>query len=98
MPRHESGAFDTDTKLGLQDAHRRQADGHERRLGVLGQGQILDRTFAHEAGQLLAQRIVDLLENLSRRGEGVRQFSAHPDRLTTLAGKEESKTHGGSVP
>ena len=50
-------------------------DRHQRRLGVLGQGQVLVRPFAHQLGQLLAQRVVDFLEHLARGGEGVGQIA-----------------------
>ena len=47
------------------------------------------RPFAHQLGQLLAQRVVDFLEHLARRGEGLGQVGAHADGLAALSGKEE---------
>ena len=41
----------------------RQAHRHQRRLGVLGQGQIGFRPLEHQPRQALAQRVVDLLED-----------------------------------
>src|SRR5688572_31680520 len=45
-----------------------------RRLGVLGQRQLLVGPFAHDPRQLLPERFVDFLEHLARGGAGARQF------------------------
>ena len=60
---------------GSSIAHHRQADRHQRRLGVLGQGQVVIRPLAHQPGEVLAQRVVDLLEHVARGREGVGQVA-----------------------
>ncbi len=78
-------------------AHHRQAHRHQRRLGVLGQGQLVARALAHQLEELLAQGVVDLLEHLAGGGEGVGQVGAHADGLAALAGKEEGEAHEAGV-
>ena len=77
----------------LQDAHDRDADRHQRRLGVLGEDQVGFRPFAHQFRQILLQRLVDLLEDVAGGGEGVGQVDAHADGLGSLSRKDESATH-----
>ena len=92
--------------LRFQHAHRREADGHQRRLGVLGERQGLQRPLEDDLGQLLAERLVDRLEDRRRLEEAIGERLAHADRLTALPGKGESYRHpprfipspGGSLP
>ena len=80
--------------LLLQDPDHRQADGHQGRLGVLGQPQVVLRAFEHEPAEVLGQRIVDLLKEVPGHRKGLRQPLSHPDGLAALAGKNESARHG----
>ena len=43
--------------------------------------------------ELLAERVVDLVEHLPRRRKSLGQALAHADRLAALAGKYESRRH-----
>ena len=43
---------------------------HDRRLGIFGQHQLRLRPFAHQAEQVLAQRLVDFLETSRATGDG----------------------------
>ncbi len=72
-----------------QGSHRRHRGRHQRRLRVRRQRQRLGRPFPHQRAQLLAQRLVDLLEYGRRSRIGVRQVAAHADRLGALSGKRE---------
>ena len=49
------------------------------------------------AGELLAERRVDLVEHRARRREGVGKRLAHADRLAALAWKHESDRHALSL-
>src|SRR3546814_8013030 len=60
----------------------------------LGQPQFLLRPFEHEAGQLLAEGVVDLLQGVAGDGEGFRERPAHADGLGALSRKDESHGHG----
>ena len=73
-----------------QHPHHRQADGHDRRLRVLGQEQFVVGAFEHQPGQVLLQRLVDFLENLFGHLKGLGHLAAHADGLASLAGENES--------
>ncbi len=89
MSGHEGGSGHIDAELGLQHPHHRQAHGHQRRLGVLGEGEVLGRPLAHQQEQLLGEGVVDFLEHFPRRAEGLRQVGAHAHGLATLAREGE---------
>ena len=55
--------LDVDTVLLAQHGEHRHADRHQRRLRVLGQRQLGFRTLRHQPRQVLAQRLVDLVED-----------------------------------
>ena len=55
--------------LGFEHADDGEADRHQGRLGVLGERQLGLRPLPHELRKLLAERIIDFLENRARRGE-----------------------------
>ncbi len=93
-PATKAARLDGNAELAVEHAHRRHADRHQRRLGVLGQGQRLDRPLAHELEQSLAEGVVDLLEHLAGGGEGVGKFDAHADGLAALTREHEGETHG----
>ncbi len=94
MAGDEGGLGDLDAEFRLERPHRRQAHRHQRRLGVLGEGEVLDRTFLHQPEQSLIQRVVDFLEHLAGGREGLGQLGAHADSLAALAGKGEGEAHG----
>jgi hypothetical protein len=91
MARDEVGLVgQTDAALGLQHAQRRNGIGHDRGLCVLGQRQSVFGALRHDRGQFLAQRIIDLFENLTGNGAGRSQFDAHTNLLAALTRKNES--------
>src|SRR5690606_11493377 len=59
------------------------------RLGVLGEPEIALGSLEHQPGELLRERVVDLLEDEPRHREGFRQLSPHAHRLAALARKHE---------
>jgi hypothetical protein len=81
----------------LQHPQRRDADRHQRRLGILGQGQLALRPLEHQLGELLLQRLVHLFEHQPGGGEALRQSEAHADSLGALAWKDEGTCHGSSL-
>ncbi len=89
----EGRAGDLDAELALQRPHDRQTDRHQSRLGVLGEGEVLDRAVEHQLRELLGERLVHLLEHLARRGEGLGQLGPHADRLAALSRKGEGEAH-----
>ena len=78
--------------LGQHPNHR-QADGHDRRLRVLGQDQFVIRALEHQLRQVLAEGFVYFLENLPGRRECPGDLLAHADDLGRLAGKNERARH-----
>jgi hypothetical protein len=83
---------------GLQHADDGEADGHQRRLGVLGEAQDVLRPLEHGGREAFAQGLVDLLEDGARLRIGGGEVLAHADGLAALAGKREcSAGHGGPL-
>ena len=74
----------------FQRADDGEADGHDGGLGILGERQVFLRAFPHQFGELLAQSLVDLLEDLTGGSESLGQFAAHADGLRSLPRKDES--------
>jgi hypothetical protein len=94
MPRHEGGVpLQVETGLGLQDADRRQADGHEGRLGVGRESEVLGRPLPHDCRELLRQGLVHLVEDRPGLGKRLGEGLAHPDRLTSLSREDECALH-----
>ncbi len=91
-------ALQVEPGLGLQHAQRRERGGHQRRLGVGGERQRLDRPVPHDGRQLLAQRLVDFLEHGAGDGELIGEGLAHADRLAALPGKHEGAAHDVTKP
>ena len=87
-----------DAGLSFQHPHDRKRHRHQRRLRVLGQGQIRIGPLEHQAREVLAERLVDLLEDLAGAPERRRQIAAHADRLRPLARKNERIRHGNDSP
>ena len=99
MPGHERDPVgDPHAALALDHPHHRQAHRHQRRLGVLGQGQLQLRPLEHQPRQPLLQRLVDLLERLARRRKGFRQRPPHADGLRPLPRKHEGRAHACDIP
>ncbi len=81
----------------FEGADNCKADGHDRGLRVLGERQILLRTFPHQLREVLAERLVHLAEDFARRSERLREFAAHSDRLRSLSRKGEGPRHPRSL-
>jgi hypothetical protein len=86
--------------LGLQHPQHRDAGGHQGRLGVRREGQLLGRALEHQAREVLAQRLVDLGEDRAGGGMTFSEGGAHADGLAALARKDEGARHvrGASCP
>jgi hypothetical protein len=82
-----------ETGLGLQNPDRGKAHGHERRLGVGGERQILRRAFPHDRGQLLGEGLVHFVEHGLGLGEVLGKGLAHAHGLASLAGEYECALH-----
>jgi hypothetical protein len=88
-------AVEAEPALGSQRVHHRHGDRHQGRLGIFGQAQFVIRPFEHQFREVLAQRVVDLFEDLARGCKGVGQGLAHANFLRPLAGEYECHAHGG---
>ena len=99
MPRHKSGIPGEDeAALPFEDTHHRETRRHQRRLRVLGQGELAFGPFEHELRQVLRQGVVDFLEDPARRRKRRRQSAPHADRLRALSRKHECPLHAAHVP
>jgi hypothetical protein len=54
-------------------------------------------TFLHQGEKLLAQGVVDFLEDFAGGGEGLGEVRAHADGLAALAGENEGDAHGSPL-
>ena len=70
-----------------------EARRQQRRLRVLGQHQLAFRPLEHQPRKMLRQRLVDFLEEVARRREGLGERLAHAGRLRSLPGKNKSPFH-----
>ena len=94
MPGHQlAGLGQVDAGFLFQHPDDRQTDRHQGRLGVLGQPELVLRTFEHQPGQVLRQGVVDLLEEMPRHRRGLGQFLAHADGLAALSREYEGPRH-----
>ena len=57
-------ALEIEAGFRLQHAHGGERHRHQRRLRVLGERERLGRAFAHDGAELVAERLVDLVEHL----------------------------------
>ena len=73
----------------FKDAQGRNGIGHDGRLGIFGERQLIFRAFGHQAEQRLAQRLIDFLKHLPRNGTGIGQRLAHADGLAALTRKNK---------
>ena len=81
-----------DAAFLLQHAQHRDGVGHDRRLGVFGEGKLVLRPLAHQREQLLAERIVDFFEHRARGGTGIGEVRTHADLLAALP-REYKRAH-----
>ncbi len=86
-------ALEIDARFRFKDPHRGERYRDQRRLRILGEGQGLGRALPHHRGELVAERLVDLVENPPRNREGLRQRLAHADSLAALARKHVRRRH-----
>ena len=90
MPGHAAGDIgQLHAALLLQHAQHGHGQRHDRRLGVFGEHQLIRRAVFHEREQLLAERVVDFLEQFAGMGAGGGQVCAHADLLAALSGENE---------
>ena len=76
--------------LLAQHFERRDRNGQQRGLGVLGELELVFRTFETQAGNREAQRLVGLLKNAPRGGVRLGKRLAHASGLRALAGEQKS--------
>jgi hypothetical protein len=94
MARHHGGLVGQhQPALALQHPQHRERHRHQRRLRVLGQGELLDRAGEHQLGELLLQRVVDLLEHGAGGRERGREVPSHAGELASLT-REDEGVHG----
>ena len=62
---------------------------HDRRLRIFGELELVVRPFAHQPEQVLAERLVDLVEHVLRGPARLGERGAHADRLAALPRKNE---------
>ena len=89
---------DVEAAVAFEHADDREARRQQRRLRVLGQHQLAFRTLEHQPRQMLRQRVVDFVEQIARRREGLGERLAHAGRLRSLSGKDESPFHVRRIP
>ncbi len=83
-------AREIETGFRLQHAHGGERDRHQRRLGVLGERERLGRAFEDDGAQLVAERLVDLVEDLPRPARNSRPAPC-PCRPSGCPGPETRK-------
>ena len=62
---------------------------HDRRLGIFGELELVLRTVPHQTEQVLAERLIDFMENIVRGSACLGERGAHADRLAALSRKNE---------
>ncbi len=72
-----------------EDAGGGDGDGENRRLGVLGELEVVFRTFEDEGGEREAESGIGFFEGGSGDGECIVEGAAHAYILRALAGEEE---------
>ena len=98
MAGDEAAGFGEIEPFAFQHPYHRQARRHQRRLGVLGEVEVMLGAFEHQPAQALAQGVIDLGEHIAGGRVGLGEFAAHADGLGALSGEEESLVHGGFLP
>ncbi len=78
-----------DTTLFFQHTQSCNRVGHDRGLGIFGEGQLIFRTFAHKLEQILAKRIINFLKHRARRCACVRKGLPHANGLAALPRKNK---------
>ncbi len=92
-PATKAACEPTEIPSRFERAHGGQADRHQCRLGVARARQGVLRAREDDCGKLLAERLVDLVENRAGRGNRVRERLSHADCLAPLAGEQECQCH-----
>ena len=82
--------------FGLQRAQGSNRGGHQRRLGILRQGQGFNLPLPDQRRQAFPQGFIHLLKHRPRGGIGLCQRLAHTNGLRALSGKYECSAHGSS--
>ncbi len=79
----------TNAAFLFEHAQHGDGVGHDRGLGICGEGQLVLGAFRHQLRQLLAERLVDFLENFTRMRARGGERTAHADGLAALSGEDE---------
>ena len=82
--------LERDAEFSFQRPNRCQRDRHQRRLGVLGQLQIIVRAFEHQRRKVLAQGFINFIKDRAGRWKGLGKVFAHSDFLAALTGEHKS--------
>ena len=64
---------------------------HDRRLGIFGELELVLRPVPHQPEQVLAERLIDFVENVVRGSARFGERGAHADRLAALPGKMNAR-------
>src|SRR5436853_425094 len=89
--RHAAPAF----ALRPHDGEHRRAVRQDRRLRVLGRGELVFGPFEHQPTEREAERLVDRVERLPRFRKPVGEVLGHPDFLCALSGAEPNRVLRG---
>ncbi len=75
------------------DREHRGRVGEDRRLRVMGAGQLLLGPFPHDAGQRDPERLVDGAEGVARGRKSLGEILPHADALRALARTHQDRYH-----
>ncbi len=89
---------DIEPSLAFEHANHRKARREQRRLRVLGQHQLVFRALEHQPREMLRQRLVDLLEQLARRGNAAASAWPMPGACDPCPGKTKARFIPGASP
>ncbi len=92
-----AGAPQIEAALALEHAQHGEADRHQRRLGVLGQRELVLRPLEDHPGEVLAERLVDFGEDLAGAGMAFGEVAPHADGLRALSGKNQRASHAETL-
>src|SRR3989304_1723358 len=91
-------AHEVEPGFHRQYTNCRERYGHEGRLCILGEGQLLGRTFPHDLAELVAEGRIDLIEDGARGRKRAGERLAHAEGLAALPWKHESGRHSARIP
>src|SRR5271165_508221 len=83
-------ASEIEAGFGFERADRGKARRHQGWLRIGGQREFVLGALEHQFGQMLAERLVDFLQNRPCLDKLIRQSLGHADGLRSLARKNES--------